>query len=644
MAIYDNVVSLVTDAINESLAASSSYGDYAPESITLPAVEFTGVISGEVPDSPTYTADVPPTANITGSLDRALYTAASSVIGSLEVGNLPLTLGYQTPATVEPLPDIPLPSWVGNSPEAGFVTVDTSAGLTDVAAPIVVVGVPPDLLPIPELSFEAYGIGMLDITVPTPGVVPDVDELGNPDKLVVQLDPALLTAINTTLGGQDIMPIQDQLYKMATHDRRHEMIHAERTLFVDSAARGFGDTNGPLAERIGDMMYTAAKQDGDDYEKGRDFIYKQAAAKLVTAVQQSIALETANFAVHLSYASKLVEVFQFNIELHKGLFNVIISMYETQVQAINAVIQAYNSYVNASIAENRAEIAEISAAQAVLRTNQATVQMYDAQGKTASVRADIYSTDVEQQTLTIEEFGTYIDGLLTNVELQKLNITAYKDSLRAYSDSVKVDRRKIDAYGAEVRATGSVVDVYKENWDLYSTANTALSGQNSSVGNFNRSSMQSLTAEIGVFRNAAEQQRSYLRGVSRWLTENGGIVREYTRAVRQVVSFVQDKNAAIIGLDEANIRIDLAAADFASTESALDAQRAAAQATIDAGLLASEATLYAGQAQAAYSIRSISASLGSTASDGDTKSFTSSATEGQQYTRSYSLTTAIEGA
>jgi hypothetical protein len=643
MAIYENVASLVNDAINASLEATTQFTDYAPASITLPAVDFTATITGEVPVAPTYSVSAPPTANITGDLDRALYTAASSVIGAMSIDNLPSILNYESPAAAEPLPNLPLPDWVGDAPETGFITVEDSAGLSDIDAPVVAVGIPPDMLPIPELSFDAYGIDKLDVTMPVPGVVPDISELANPDQLVVQLDPALLDAITTALSGQDIMPIQDQLYRLATHDRRYEVIHAERTLFVDSASRGFGDSNGPLAERIADMLYEAAKQDGGDYEKGRDSLYEQAKLKLVEALQQSIALETANFAVYLSYASKLVEVFQINIELHKTLFSIVIDMYETQIKAVNSVIQAYNTYVGATIVEQRAEVAEIKAAQAVLTTNQARVQMYASQGKTAGVRADIYSTDVDQQTLSIDEFGTYISGLLMNVDIQKQNIVAYKDSLSAYSDSVKVDRRKIDAYGAEVRTTGSVVDVYKENWDLYSAAQTALSKQNSSVGNFNRSSLQALTAEIGVFRNAAEQQKSYLRGVSRWLTENSGIVRDYTSAVRQVVSFVRDKNASIVGLEEASVRIGLADADMASTQSALDAQRAAAQATIDAGLLASEATLYAGQAQAAYSVRSISAALGSTSSDGDTRSFTSSATEGQQYTRSYSLTNSIKG-
>jgi len=637
--IYENVASLVQDAVNTTLSAAtnSSTFDYSPKAVKIAPTNLISVIPSVIlPSAPTYSNQSVPLPDIKGSLSKASYNAVSSVLTGFNVSNLPSSLAYQIPVRPDALPDYGIPASPGQPPQTGFISVLDSAGLTPVESPVITVGLPPDLEPIPTLSYTTYGFDMLNVSVPVPTEVPSIDMLSDPEKLVVTLEPRLLSAIQHTLSGQDIMDVQQQLYNLATHDLRRERVNVERKLFSESAANGFDDANGPLFEKLADVNYESRLKDGESYEEGRDFLYDAAKKKLVAAIQQSIALETANFAVHMAYASKLVEVFEINAELHNQVFNLVVEMYTLQLQATNAVIDAYNTYVGVVVAEQQAETAELSVARAKLQSNKARIAMYRAQGQTAGVRADVFETDVQQSILPLEEYTTYIDGLLVNVDIQQENIKAYKDGLAAYADAMKVDKAKIDAYGAQIRAEGSAVEVYKENWDLYSGAYSALSGQNSAISGFNRDSLQALNAEIGVFRAAADEQGAYLRAISAWAEQNRGASGDYSRGVNQAVSYLTGSNKTTLDLVESKSRVDLYVADIKSTQSALTAQRQAAQASIDAGLAASTATTYAGQAQAAYSVRSISAGLGSTASDAESSNFNSRASIGNSYTKSYS--------
>lgn len=633
--IYENVASLVTDAVADTAAAFSEF-DFSPPPLNIPAVDFSSNISASLPNAPSYTPDGgPPVTDITGDLDRASYSAASAVIGSLTLPDLPTTLTYETPIGADALPDLDRPIRPGEAPQAGFVAVNDDAGLETVTAPTIAVGSPPALEPIPPLDFDAIGISKLAVEFPEPPSVPAVEELQTPDQLTVQLEPELLSALQHTLSGQDIMGVQDQLYRLATHDLRRGRADTERKLFAEHASRGNCEASGPLFEDLADLHYESRLQDGQSYEQGRDFLYEKAKDKLVTAVQQSIAIETANFAVHLSYASKLIEVFEINAQLHNTILNILIDLYTTQLTGVNAIISAYNSYIGAALAEYRAESATLEVAQAKLQSNRARVEMYQAQARTSGVRVNVYETDVEQAALPSEEFSIYVDGLLQNVDIVRTNLQGYQDALRAFTQGIQQDRAKIDAYGAQIRAEGSAADVYRENWDLYNAAQSALSGQNSAVAQFNRSSQQALESEINVFGRAAEQQRSYLRNLSVWIEQKRGAWADYSRGVSAVVGYMEGKNSAVVDLEEASVRVDLSRADFATTEQALDAQRAAAQANIDAGLQASSTTTYGALAQASYSIRDVSARLSASASDSDAKTFSSNATESNQYTRSY---------
>jgi hypothetical protein len=641
VAIYDNIVSLIDGAINTTDSAFLNL-EFTPPPLSIPAVEFsTSIPDTVIPSAPTYTPAAPPTTALLGTMNRASYNAATAVIGAISVPALPTTLAYQTPIHPAALPDYGKPTYVDQPPEAGFLPFGDSAGLETISAPVVTVGTPPELLAIPLLSYDAYGFDKLEAELPVFSEVPTAEQLTNPEQLLVQVEPRLLTAIQRTLSGQDILDVQENLYRMATHDARRARLDEERKVFAQEAAAGFSESTGGLFERLADINYQSSLQDGAEYEKGRDFLYNTAKENLVVAVQQAIALETANFAVHLSYASKLIEVFQFNVALHIELFNTIVDMYTAQLQGVNELINAYNTYISVTLAENSAEQAELEVSRAVLQTNKAAVDMYQSQARTAGVRATIFGTTVEQNTLPVEEFTTYIDGQLQNIALVKLNISAYKEALDAYSAAAKLDKSAVDAYGAQVRAEGSATDVYKENWDLYGTAYATLGGQNNSIGEFNRSSLQALTSEIGVFRAAIDEQRGYLQGLSTWVSERGGVIQGYTQAARQMSTFMDEKDATILALDDANVRVELADADLESTQAALDAQRIAAQASIDAGLLAASATTYSGLAQAAFSIRSISASLGSSSTDSDSKSFSSSAVEGNSFSRSYSYTKSL---
>jgi hypothetical protein len=89
-------------------------------------------------------------------------------------------------------------------------------------------------MPIPLLDFTAVGVTKLDIELPAVMPVPSVEELSDPQKLIVLVQPELLTAIQHTLSGQDIMPVQWQMYSLAAHDLRRERANEERKLFCQS--------------------------------------------------------------------------------------------------------------------------------------------------------------------------------------------------------------------------------------------------------------------------------------------------------------------------------------------------------------------------------------------------------------------------
>jgi hypothetical protein len=75
--------------------------------------------------------------------------------------------------------------------------------------------------------------------------------------------------------------------------------------FAKAAEAGFSDSTGMLFEELADINYLAKLKDGETYATGRDELYAAAKSKLEVAVQQAIALETANFAVHMTFAEKL---------------------------------------------------------------------------------------------------------------------------------------------------------------------------------------------------------------------------------------------------------------------------------------------------------------------------------------------------
>lgn len=637
MAIYDNIRDLVNDAIADSVAAIGGF-EYNPPPIIIPAVEFSTSLTATLPASPSYLpATFPETVAPTGALDKAAYTAASSVIGSLSVGTFPAKY-YATPVYSDPLPTPDQPQGVGPPPEAGFIAVQEGAGLTDIPAPVITVGERSVLQEIPLLDYEVYGFEKLTTPVPDVRPVPSVEELSNPDQLVVQLDPALLDAIQTTLDGQDLLPILPELFEIDTEDGRRQRVHEERLLFIESAAKGFSDSNGPLFEKLADLEYEAMLPAVAGYEKSRDEIYQIGENKLKQAVRQAIALETANFAVHLSYASKLIEVYEVNLKLHADLFNIVADMFQLQLQGVNAQIDAYNTYVRTVLAEQRAVASEIESFQAQVRTDNAEIDMYEAQIKTTEAQTDVYVTDINQETLRIDEYVAYIQGLMKNVEIVRLNIDAYQEALRAFTVSTKADSAIIDAYSAQIRTEGSAIDVYRENWDLYSAAYAAIGGQNNAVQQYNTASLAALRSEISVFSAAASQQRAYLEAIGRWVSANNSVASDYERGVQALARFYTGKNAVEVDLSEATSRIQMAQAALDSIESSLAAQRDAAQAVVNAGLLASEANTYAGQAQAAYAIRSVQTQLGSTATDSDKQGYSNSASEGRNYRRTYSNT------
>lgn len=645
VTIYENVSTVIDRALlSVSTALEEASGDaLSPDAIELPAVEFSAAVEADIPENPSYAASAQPTALATGTVDDAAYTAASSVVGVFEDVNLPTNLDYGIPVRPDAMPNVADPQPDLNYPESPFINVQEGADLREVTAPVVNVGEAPEFQPVPPLEFDFEPIEPLDLVIPPVADIgiPDSEILGDPEQLIVTVDPRLLNSIKNTLAGdqgnqhRETFPI---IFDQAIAPLVRTRDQGVRQAFVESAAKGHSQFGGALAADIDAILEKYDLAEFEASEKARDEVYKLQRERLVEACTSAIALETANFQVHLAYCAKLVEVFEYNIALHISLFNGVVAMYNAQLQAVNAVIESYNIYLDTLLTQQRAESAELAEARAIIDTNRAKVTSYSAQVGTVETQARIYTTEADAATLPIKEFTIYVEGLSKNLDIARANVEAYSSAIRQYSSAVEVDKAKIAAYRDQVSAEGSVTGVYTANWDLYSTALRVAETVNTEARNFNNASLQALNAEIGVFSAAAEQQRSYIAALNTWVSTNNSMVADHSRALQAAASYSGEKARTTVALENARLDAALAVADTNSLQSALEAQRNAAQAQIDAGLLISEATTYAGLAQSAYAIRSVSASLGASASEALGYNYADSASENETYGRSYSYT------
>jgi len=143
---------------------------------------------------------------------------------------------------------------------------------------------------------------------------------------------------------------------------------------------------------------------------------------------------------------------------------------------------------------------------------------------------------------------------------------------------------------------------------------------------------------MAVFREASNTQRSYLNSRLDWIKGNSSIYSDYSRAVSAAGMYAKAYNSASVAVTEAESTIDLAVEDAEVRMDALDAQASALQSSIEVGLLAASATAAAGCAQAAYSVRSVSATARGTSGMTDSGTRRGSTTENTNVSRAYTYT------
>lgn len=624
--VIDRALSLVSSGINTNI------GDLNPSDVTIPAVDFAANVTADIPENPSFSPSAPPTAQATGAVDDAAYSAASSVIGVFSTLTPP-SLDFVTPESPDALPNVAAPVPNLAYPEASFISVDESAGLNTPTAPNVLVGQAPDLTEIPELTFDYTPVSLFAGELPSGPQAADVQELVTPAGLVLNPDTS---AVNAALQVEpDATGVSALASRQLTQIERQRN-DATRQAFIESAAKGMACTSGTLAGALHKVLTDAEDKASDVSAAAQNQVANDAVAVTSAAFGAATTIEQAAFSAHTSSAVAVIQAFKHNANMHIELFNATAKAYNEHLRAAKIIVDMYGEYVKATLAQEKAKNAEISEDRAILTTNKAKLGIYDAQIDTTNVQANIYSTNVRANTLPIKEFAIYLRGLNTNLDIARVNVEAYASAIKGYVSAVDIDKAKISAYGAQVRAEGSATNVYKANWDAYATALGANQSINDAARGFNAASAQAVNAEIGVFRAAADQQRSYIQALTQWISTNNSIVADHSRALQAAVQFASQKAGVSVSLENARLDVELALADTNALQQALETQRQAAQATIDAGLASSEATTYAGLAQAAYAIRSVSASLGSSAGDNTGYNFNSSSSETDSYTRSYS--------
>ena len=609
-----------------------------PDAPEVPVADFSSVIGITLPTKAPFTPHPIPTDGvITAEPAAPSYSEAYADIATISLIGVNNSIygEYVLPTT---LPDDAAGAPDLGYPEAGFEPVPSDAGLDDtLTAPVLTVGTTPAFYDIPAVTYDLQSIDVLDVTVPVPPTLPDIDLMPDPGPLDYTFSPELLAAIDKTLGGNEVISQEAQRILMERAAREIDDVseEAERGAFNASAEAGFSETSGPLVAILSGIAKDASYKDRAVHEVMRTETYKRALDQVVEAVKASLVLEAANLSIHLSYAAKLVEVLKFNVAIQEEYVNLLITLFNTQMGAVRNIVSAYDAYVQAKLADYKAQGAVIQAQDAILDTNSAKLSVMDAQTKTVEAQAQVYSLDVTLATQELEEFSIYVSGIIKNVNIARTNIEAYKSAIKQYSLATDSDTAMIEGYAAQVRATGSATGVYEANWDSFAAAYSASGANSDALRSWYGSSNQSLTAEIGTFTTAASEQRRYTQTLTDWIQANDGMMTDYASGVNAEISYIKTYNSHSISYEEARSAIDLATEDASVRMQGLAAQAEALQASIDVGLTAAEATSAAGCAQAAYSVRSISANLRATAGMSDTGSTKITSTLSDAVTRSY---------
>jgi hypothetical protein len=524
-------------------------------------------------------------------------------------------------------------------PESQLLDISTNAGLSEVTSPNLSVGDMPEFynITLPEYTFTP--VEMFDAPVPDVSELPSVDSLATVDEFVRTISPSLEQAIEEALSGAVLDgPLQQAMFNQLNYELSEEFYNKEHQLFEKAAAQGFSDSTGPLAGEVAELHRVVANKRALLSFQVRDEVYKRSRDKLTKAISQAAAIEALSISAHLDYCAKLVETLTFNVRMHVTLFNVTVDMFNKKLSAIEAYVGAYNEYVLATESKQNTLARVASAQQYVLDTNSAKLSAYEAQVRTEQARGEEFATKVNLLTLPIKEYRTYISGVMQNVDIVRQNLEAYKRAIQAYSQTIEGDKARINGYSAQVRATGSAAGVYEANWRSYAAFWSTEAARADSYRSWNASLLQTLNSEIGVFKSAAQAQRSYIAAVTEWASANDSVNSSYSRALAGAIDYTKEHNRASAAITGVKNAVALITAETSSRQSALQAQADAVQATIDAGLAAATATTMAGFAQAAYSVKSVSASISANAGLSNSVANSSGANFSRNWNRGYSNT------
>lgn len=577
------------------------------------------------------------TATLSADPLDASYTNSFVDIASIAINDLSNTLynGYSLPSSL-PTPTLDSPDL--NYPEAGFISVKNSAGLSEFDAPDIQVGLPPEFLDIPEITYDLTPLESLSIVLPEIPDLPPVEMLSNPEYLLRDLSPELEEALNKAVDGQVILSPQVQQAILTTEMRRinKDYSRKEREVMRRAAAAGVSLMSGTNTEALIELEWDLTEAEQDVYFKMREEVRERAIKHVQEAIKQQLRLEAGNMALHFQYAAQLVEVLKFNVAQADEYANLLISMFNSNLSAIKKVVASYEAYVDATLAQYRVSAAQLETQRAVLETNTAKVTAYAAQVGTVGVQTDVYTAEARKAAQELEEYSLYVKGLLNNLDIARINIKSFAESNRAYSAAIDVNKAKIEGYAAQVRATGSATDVYEANWQAYAQAQNAAVTASDARRQWYESSVQNLRAELSNFDEASAAQRSYYAALTAWSRANISVSNQYEASVRQLAAAKSSDDSRVVSNADVKLRTAMANADVVSKQDTLQAQADAINASISIGLEAAKATAAAGCAQAANSIRSISAGVSASAGLQSSESYSGTLAKRRSVTNSKS--------
>jgi hypothetical protein len=610
---------------------------YYPEAPTVAVANFSGLIDIGLPDLDNYYyIDTPLDGTISATIATPHYSGSYEDISVIALDSLVSAIdeAYTLPPTL-PTDEAQDPDLA--YPVAGFKSVPTSAGLTTQTAPTISIGVIPDFLDIPSVSYDLSDLDTLDETLPSAPTLPDLDLLESPTKLSHTISSNLEAEILNAFSGVVVLSGEAQEIMLARAHYEFDLgiDRKERELFRAEAAGGHYDVNGGLLGRVADLKHDASFKDREIYEKIREDVSKRALARMTEAVASALTIESANLAMHLDYAAKLVETLRFNVSAQVQYANLLVELFNSSLKGGRQLISAYQEYAKTVIAEYQAKVVAEESKTAVLDTNRAKLDSREAQLGTKEAQIGVYSDEIRQAVLPLQEYQVYVSGVMKNVDVARVNVNSLKEAIKAFEDAISVSTARIEASASEIRATGSATGVYEANWNAYNEAHSVAETLYKTQRAWYGSSLEALQAEIGNLQAASQAQRSKLRALTEWTQANQTLAGQHERTFGAVADYTKQFNRSAIAYQEADASIDLAQKDVLVRVDALEAQAQAIQESINLGLLSAQTQTAAGCSQAANSMKSIAAGMRGTASADQSGSSSASATASESTSKAY---------